>query len=224
MDAFRPTIEPEPLSSAEEVVALRQAHLSAVRQLFEGCDLFVFTLGLTESWVSLDDGAAYPLCPGTSGGEFDPTRHAFCNLGFTEVMADMRAFMARARTINPAMRFLLTVSPVPLMATAGPEHVAVATSYSKSVLRAVAGELAQTLPYVDYFPSYEIISSTVMRGAFYNPDQRTVVEHGVEHVMRQFFRQHVPPARPTDGPASPAAHDDDVVCDEELLAAFGERA
>lgn len=225
VDAFRPTIEPEPLSCVDEVRALRDAHLAAVRQLFEGCDLFVFTLGLTEAWVSRTDGAVYPLCPGTSGGRFDPQQHAFVNLGFADVLADMEAFIDRAHQINPRMRFLLTVSPVPLMATATSDHVAVATSYSKSVLRAVAGQLAQTHECVDYFPSFEIVSSTFMRGSFYNPDQRTVVESGVEHVMRQFFKEHVPPAAraPASGPAADDTTEDDVVCDEELLAAFGER-
>lgn len=224
VDPYRPTIEPEPLSSVEEVLALRQSHLAAVRRLFEGCDLFVFTLGLTECWMSSQDGAAFPLCPGTSGGEFDEHRHAFVNLGYDEVLADMESFIARARSFNPTMRFLLTVSPVPLMATATTSHVAVATSYSKSVLRAVAGHLAHTHDHVDYFPSYEIISSPVMRSAFYNPDMRTVVEHGVEHVMRQFFRVHEPPTRTAAVTSSPPTDDDDVVCDEELLAAFGERA
>ncbi|MEK8031842.1 GSCFA domain-containing protein [Ideonella sp. DXS29W] len=226
VDAFRPTIEPQPLTCVDEVLALRAAHLTAVRQLFESCDLFVFTLGLTEAWISRIDGAAYPVCPGTSGGTFDPARHVFANLSYTEVLADMESFIERVRQINPRMRFLLTVSPVPLMATATPDHVAVATSYSKSVLRAVAGHLAQSREYVDYFPSYEIISSTFMRGAFYNPDQRTVVESGVEHVMRQFFKEHIPPAAqaPADTAARSDLNDDDVVCDEELLAAFGERA
>lgn len=224
IDAFRPTIEPEPMASVDEVEALRAAHLAAVRSLFESADLFVFTLGLTEAWLSRRDGAAYPVCPGTQGGQFDPALHAFANLDYTEVMADLEAFIARARSMRPELKFLFTVSPVPLVATATPHHVVPATSYSKSVLRAAAGRLAEKYAYVDYFPSYEIVASTPMRASFFNPDQRTVVEAGVEHVMRQFFLQHPPP--PKAGGAAPApggaADEDDVVCDEELLATFGD--
>ncbi|WP_374674995.1 GSCFA domain-containing protein [Ideonella sp.] len=231
VDALRPTIEPEPMASMDEVWALRENHLGAVRRLFETCDLFVFTMGLTETWVSTSDGTAYPLCPGTSGGRFDASRHAFVNLEYPDVLQDMEAFLARAKSINTKMRFLLTVSPVPLMATATAEHVGLATMHSKSVLRAVAGYLSHSRDDVDYFPSYEIISSPFMRGSFYNPDGRTVVEAGVEHVMRQFFREHPTPSRQAEAAdaAPPAAAGaeaaaDDVVCDEELLAVFGERA
>lgn len=221
VDAFRPTIEPEPAASVEEVDALRTAHLEAVGRLFEKADLFVFTLGLTEVWLSRRDGAAYPLCPGTQAGHFDPSEHVFANLSYVDVVSDLEAFLVRARSIRPELKVLLTVSPVPLAATASGQHVVAATSYSKSVLRAAAGYLAEKYPFVDYFPSFEIVSSTPMRGAFFNPDLRTVVEDGVEHVMRQFFAQHPPPtpsAQAADAPASP----EDVACDEEILAAFGE--
>jgi hypothetical protein len=223
VDPFRPTIEPQPLVSREEVQVMRQHHLGQVVKLFEGIDVFVFTLGLTEAWIDLRDGAAYPVAPGVSGGTFDPATCRFVNFAHHEVLADLEAFIARVRTINPQMRFLFTVSPVPLTATATGQHVIAATTYSKSVLRAVAGELSDRHAYVDYFPSYEIISSHVMRGQFYNADMRTVNSSGVDHVMRQFFKAHAPPASAGARPPAPdvQADADDVVCDEELLASFG---
>jgi hypothetical protein len=225
VDPFRPTIEPKPFRSAEEMTSCRATHLHAVSKIFEQADLFVFTLGLTEAWQSSIDGAVFPVCPGTQGGQFDSARHRFVNFGFQEVVDDMQAFFARVRSINPAMRFLLTVSPVPLMATATQDNVIVATSYSKAVLRAAAGHLAQVHEFVDYFPSYEIISSHPGRGMFYEPDLRSVVNAGVAHVMAQFFKEHVPPgrkARPRAKAAAPADDAEDVVCDELILASFGE--
>ncbi len=222
VDPFRPTIEPEPYPTIEEVELSRQHHLKSVVEMFESTDIFVFTLGLTEAWLSIQDGAVYPLCPGTAGGEFDNSKYKFVNLSFPQICADMRDFMTRARLINPKMRFLFTVSPVPLMATATKQQVMVANTYSKSVLRAVAGHLADTLPYVDYFPSFEIISTHVTRGQFYNPDLRTVSQHGVKHVMAQFFKEHQPPKQTKLPVKTTTPDDDDVVCDEELLAAFGD--
>ena len=221
VDPFRPTIEPRAMPR-QEVEELTRHHLARVRKLFESIDIFVFTLGLTEVWIDTRDGAAYPVAPGVSGGGYDPGIHKLVNLGTHQVRADLEAFIARARAINPQMRFLLTVSPVPLMATATEKHVAVASMYSKSVLRAVAGVVADSFAYVDYFPSYEIISSHVMRSQFYNSDMRTVNRAGVEHVMKQFFAEHEPPGI-EKGPESPAPVDpEDVTCDEELLAEFGE--
>src|SRR5262245_61980744 len=53
-------------------------------------DVFVFTLGLTEGWVSRADGAAFPLCPGVAGGTFDPAKHVFLNLRVNEVIDDLQ--------------------------------------------------------------------------------------------------------------------------------------
>jgi len=243
VDPFRPTLEPEPFGSVAEMEALREDHLERVLRLFRNAEVFVFTLGLTEQWLSRADGAAYPLCPGTAGGVFDPAEHAFHNLTTAEVRADMEAFLALARQINPDIKLILTVSPVPLMATATAQQVAVATAQSKAVLRAAAGELVQAHEGVDYFPSYEIITAPFMKGYFFEADQRAVSPHGVKHVMSVFFDQH-PPAKGAGGwvppdPAPDAAEPDaepplrprmapgvaetaeQVQCDEELLKAFG---
>lgn len=222
VDPFRPTIEPQPLT-AHEVLEHRTYHLARVKKLFQSIDVFVFTLGLTECWMDTRDGAVYPVAPGVSGGRYDPAVHRFVNFKTSEVRADLEAFIDRVRVINPTIRFILTVSPVPLMATAGDQHVAVATMYSKSVLRAVAGELAQDRDYVDYFPSYEIIASHFMRGQFYNSDLRTIHQLGVDHVMKQFFAEHVPPAAAEQVVQSQSTEGSvDAVCDEELLSTFGE--
>ena len=50
VDPFRPTVEPAGFASEAEVIAARDAHLAAVRHLFETLDVFVLTLGLTEGW------------------------------------------------------------------------------------------------------------------------------------------------------------------------------
>jgi hypothetical protein len=106
------------------------------------------------------------------------------------------------------------------MATATSNNVVVASSYSKSVLRSVAGHLQEQYEFIDYFPSYEIVGSHIMRGQFFNPDGRTVSLYGVSHVMKQFFAEHVPPAAVV-AEEPEGTEPDDVVCDEELLNEFG---
>ena len=63
------------------------------------------------------------------------------NFRVTQVLGDIREAFDFVRDRNPRIRFLITVSPVPLVATAEDRHVLVSTVYSKSVLRAVCGEL-----------------------------------------------------------------------------------
>ena len=150
----------------------------------------------------------------------------------------MEAFLARARALNPRLEVLLTVSPVSLMATATPRQVSVATVYSKSVLRAVAGELCDAHDFIDYFPSYDMIVGPAARGRFYKPGMREVSPAGVACVMRHFFAEHRPPAasppgtaaqasvlkaRPAPGTRPPPDDDAEVKCDEELLDTFGRK-
>lgn len=220
IDPFRPTIEPEPFATVEELRSSRSYHFSCIRKILRKAEVFVYTLGLTEAWASRKDGAVFPIAPGVSGGQYDPIEHELVNLSYTEVLDDMEKAFAFIRAINPEMKFILTVSPVPLMATASEKNVVVATTYSKSVLRAAAGYLADKYEFVDYFPSYEIVSSHVMRAQFYEPDMRSVSIHGVQHVMSHFFSQHQPSVFRT-APPSTEQEDGDVICDEELLATFG---
>ena len=221
-DPFRPAIEPKGFASETELLASRATHILALRRVFQETDLFIFTLGLTEAWESSIDSFVFPVCPGTAAGRFDPARHRFHNFNFPETMADMEAFIAKLREVNPSVRVLLTVSPVPLTATASGKHVLVATTYSKSVLRAVAGDLSEKYGFVDYFPSYELIASAPARAMFYDPNLRNVTETGVNFVMSRFFA-NAEKRKGNGAEASrkkvwwPQPSKEDVVCEEMLL-------
>ncbi len=223
-DPFRPVVEPNGFGSAEEVRASRRGTIEAVERAIRECSVFVFTLGLTEKWVNTQTGVEYPMCPGTAAGTFDPEVHKFENMDYVEVTEALEEAMEKIRGLNPDCKFLLTVSPVPLTATASDKHVLVATTYSKSVLRAVAGAQAQKHGFVDYFPSYEIINSAPFRGAFFMPNQRSVAPEGVAHVMSKFFEGF----SPKQEQKTPQVHrirqnnrvkqtPDDISCEEELL-------
>lgn len=189
LDPFRPSAQPGGFVSELEMRLDRKQHLAAVRRMLETLDVFIFTLGLTECWVSKTDGAVFPICPGVEGGQFDPAMHQFVNLTVDDVVSDMTRFLMTLARINPNARIVLTVSPVPLAATARQDqHVLTATTYSKSVLRVAADVLAARFDQVAYFPSYEIITGSFSRGAYYAADLRNVVETGVAHVMELFMK------------------------------------
>ena len=185
-DPFRPALIEDGFSSTEEMLAARLVTLSAIVEAIKQADLFVFTLGLTEAWLN-KDGTIYPMCPGTVRGEFSADIHLFHNYDVHEVVHDLNYTFDELRRINPNLRFLLTVSPVPLTATASGQHVLMATTYSKSVLRAAAGQLFHTRLDTDYFPSYELIMAPVFKGQFFEQNQRQVSSRGVAFVMEQFL-------------------------------------
>lgn len=226
VDPFRPTTQPGGYINAEEMKADRQQHLAAVRRMFEMLDVFVFTLGLTECWISRRDGAAYPLCPGVDGGIFSNAEYQFYNQTVADVYCDLNEFMDLLHELNPRAQVILTVSPVPLAATAVHNaHVLPATTYSKSVLRVAAGMLETERSNVHYFPSFEIVTSAASRGMYFAEDLRNVTEAGIQHVMRVFLK-HATVATPVDifendvpsdkleGFQKAAAQLVEVICDE----------
>jgi hypothetical protein len=227
-DPFRPTAQPGGFTSEEEMKLDRAQHLAAVRRMFEELDVFVFTLGLTECWRSREDGAVFPLCPGVQGGEFDPDRHEFYNQGVDDATNDLVSFVEALAAVNSTAEVVLTVSPVPLAATAEPgAHVLTATTYSKSVLRIAAEATCRQFANVHYFPAYEIVTGAFNRGAYYAADLRNVLEDGVSHVMR-LFMQHAAQAEavarhPQIGELADAAYLKaaqrlvDIECDEIAL-------
>ena len=226
VDPFRPTIQPGGFASEAEMRADRAQHFGHVREALETLDLMIFTLGLTEGWRSKIDGAAFPLCPGVAGGIFDPTAHEFHNMRTGEVRAQIGTFVETLRAVNPRAKLILTVSPVPLAASASGHHVLPATIYSKSALRAAAQEAAEDLENVFYFPSYEIITGPQARGRFFADDLREVTEEGVEHVMRVFLRHAAGLEAPMREQAVAPAADDftagvaqwvETMCDEAML-------
>ncbi|GEL44555.1 hypothetical protein MEX01_51460 [Methylorubrum extorquens] len=198
--------------------------------MFTSLDVFVFTLGLTEAWHDPSDGAVVPIAPGVVGIDDEAERYEFLNFTSTEVQADLEEFVSLLSSVNQSCKVILTVSPVPLVATYEKRHVLTATTYSKSVLRVAADECAQRQNNVIYFPSYEIITGSYARGNYFAEDLRSVTDEGVKHVMsvfmRHFSEQGEIPRQMHDstmGLSSSASIDlelaagREIVCEEELL-------
>ncbi|MEM8731803.1 MAG: GSCFA domain-containing protein [Pseudomonadota bacterium] len=233
-DALRPNVTPGGLETEAHVAESRAYHLEAVRDAAAEAAVVVFTLGLTEAWEHVDTGTVYPTAPGTIAGAYDPARYRFVNFRAAQVRADFLAARDRFRLLNPDVRFLLTVSPVPLTATASGGHVLPASVYSKSVLRTVAGELVEDFDDIDYFPSYEIVAGHPSRGQMFDANLRTVTRQGVARVMAQFLSVHDPAPSPdaqrarqlararrkADQATASSLGEDALVCEDELLEAF----
>lgn len=223
-DAFRPTIEPEGLATPEEVLLHRDYHLERSSRMLRQADVFIFTLGLTEAWADRDTGRVFPLCPGVAGGTFDDGAHAFENFRHGDILADLHAIRTTLHRFNPHMQMMLTVSPVPLTATATGNHVLDATSWSKSTLRAAVGDFVADTQGTDYAPSFEIVTHPASGGPWFAPNMRSVSEAGVEKVMSIFLAAHglSETVARDDTPETDEVADEGAgeYCDEILLQAF----
>jgi len=221
VDPFRPQIEPVPWKSVSQVLDSREIHFAAVRRIFLESDVLVFTLGLTETFESKKDGAVFPVAPGVSGGSYSTDSYNFKNFNITEVISDLRDFVDKTRQLNPNLRIILTVSPVPLIATFESRHVLYSTTVSKAILRVAADEISKSYDFVEYFPSYEIISGSAIGASYFEDDLREVQQVGVDHVMR-IFEKHMLQSAPSSNNYEPDLTSQTkkqraVVCDEEMI-------
>lgn len=231
VDALRPSIEPEGLSSAYEVVIHRNEHLTALRTQLPQCSVFVFTLGMTEAWQDRETGRTLPVCPGVIGGAFSDATCAFVDFRYPSLMEDLTRIRDLLHIFNSEMRLLLTVSPVPLSATASGRHVLTASSRAKATLRAAAEDFADRHADVDYFPSFEIVTSPASRSPCFEPNLRHVRAETVAKVMSVFTQAYAlgttspsnvaeAPLRATFKVKDPEAA---LICEEALLNAFARK-
>ncbi|MGP1353470.1 MAG: GSCFA domain-containing protein [Parasphingopyxis sp.] len=149
------SIRPAPL---ETVLKRRRSLINATRILAE-CPVMIMTLGLVELWWDKETESYLNTGPLPSVLEHQPDRFALHVLTFEECYSYLRKALdiAFANSKN-GLSVVLTVSPVPMMATHRRTDVITANSYSKSVLRAVAEQLVAETPQVSYFPSFETVS------------------------------------------------------------------
>ena len=222
LDPLRPNIFARPFQSAEEVDKARKAHLDAVRQAYGELDLLVMTLGLTEAWRIRECGTVLPTAPGVLGGTFVPDHYEFVNFRYSEILADLESLCKELTQLRGgrSFRMIVTVSPVPLTATAEDRHILSSSVYSKSVLRAVAGDFCADHDFAEYFPSFEIINNPAARSAFFEDNFRGVKTDSVATVMGVFERAYLSGEEQTE--LSEMAEIGDVDCEDLLLETFAD--
>ena len=229
-DLMRPNINKTGFDSVDEAVADRAYHLQCVARMLAEADVFIFTLGLTETWLDAATGVVYGSHPGVITHRPSPVALQALNLDYLACYNDLVQVFNLLHGVNAGLRFILTVSPVALAATHQPQNVLVATAYSKAVLRAVAGRFAELMPQVDYFPSFEIFNLAQSFGQFLSEDLRDVSPRGVQVAMDNFramfldLSASAPAATAAAAPVKASAAAADVECDEILNAFFARSA
>lgn len=182
-----PSVRPAPL---ELVRARRQGLLEATRQMAR-CRVVIMTLGLVELWWDEQAGLYLNSSPLPSILHNAPDRFSLHVLSFEDCHRYLRsAFEVMFRHGRKDLRVILTVSPVPMMATHRRTDVITANCYSKSVLRAVAEHLVEQDERIVYFPSYETVMLS-HRQASWTDDlvhvTRPMVAFNVERLLSHFM-------------------------------------
>jgi hypothetical protein len=165
-------------------------HIEESRKMFTSADIVIFTLGLTEIWESKKRGIV------SSTNPFKhyklPNDFKFRVSRFNENLENLKYSYEILKKHNKKLKFLVTVSPVHLLATYRNDlDVISASCNSKSTLRAVADEF-KDVEGVTYFPSYEIASIAAnLDGVNAFPDNHHVSKKVVNHIMETFNKNFV---------------------------------
>jgi hypothetical protein len=159
-----------------------EKHTAALRRSLMKCDVFVLTLGLTEAWYFAHDGSYTSISP----WKMDPHLLRMKNLTVEDNVQELERLYAVYKKHKPGIKFIISVSPVPLNKTFSPDrHIVEANSLSKATLRVAAEEFVRRHPDdAFYFPSYEVVTQGTRRA--WEEDQRHVSPEAVERVMTLF--------------------------------------
>lgn len=150
----------------DEVLARRRGLLNATRSLAD-CRVLVMTLGLAEVWWDEEAQTYLNTAPLPTVMNAAADRFALHVLSYSECYEYLKKAMDIAFAHGrDDLRVILTVSPVPMMATHRRSDVITANSYSKSVLRTAAEHIVEEDDRISYFPSYESVTLSDRRLAW----------------------------------------------------------
>lgn len=176
----------------ERLEKLSQRITESVREGLDRSRVVVLTLGLTEVWQHNETGRYICRPPGTGsgGGEGLAT---FKASKFNENYENVKAILDLLFSRYPEKDVVISVSPVRLERTFRRIDIGTANLESKSILRAVAGQIAEEYPKkVMYFPAYEMamagIGAMTGTGTVFEEDGRHAQPSFVNMVTSSFIK------------------------------------
>jgi len=175
----------------KEVASVDPAIREETLRIFNGTEVFIITLGLSEIWYDKATGEAFWRA--IPQAIFDPEKHGFRVSTVPENLENLRTIHRLIRQARPTAPIIVTLSPIPLMATFRPVSCLTANSVSKAVLRVAIDEFVRSADdkRLHYFPSYEIVGE--IYGNARDDDNRHVKMEVVHSVMQTFERYYCIP-------------------------------
>ena len=155
------------------------------KRLFDQTDLFILTFGLSEVWY--DDVTGTVFWRTIPKDVYDPERHRFRVSTVEENRENILAIYRLIRKHRPDAKMLVTLSPIPLIATFRDAGCLSANSVSKATLRVAIDEAMREVGgegHLYYWPSYEIVSDVFHLP--YKPDRRHMRQEVLDYIMRLF--------------------------------------
>jgi hypothetical protein len=121
-------------------------------------EVLIITLGLSEIWYNKQNGDVYSSS--IPRDLFDDSKHGFRVSTVDENRENLDVVYRLIRKHKPNARIVITLSPVPLLATFRPISCISANTVSKAILRVALDEFLRAHASderLHYWPSYEIV-------------------------------------------------------------------
>ncbi|MEA2720186.1 MAG: hypothetical protein QOJ39_2050 [Candidatus Eremiobacteraeota bacterium] len=149
----------------------------------------ILTLGFVEVWFDHLTELYLNVTPSWEMVQAHPGRFTLHVSDYAENLARLEAVHEiLVRYGRPGVKTIVTVSPVPLQRTFSGEDAMAANGYSKSTLRAVAGDFVRGKPNAEYYPSFEIVTVSDRSRAF-KRDELHVDDAVVDMVTAHFLKR-----------------------------------
>ena len=175
----------------DTILAFRHRYLDAMKAVTQA-DVIILTLGYVETWFDTKLGLYLNVVPPNQIIKAEPERFEFRVLSYgdiLEALENLHDLLVKHRT--KPLKMLVTVSPVPLLATFRDMDVLVANAYSKAVQRAALDEFLLDKTGVDYFPSYEFVTLSNPSVAWSRGDYRHVSQDIINRIMSNVLTNYV---------------------------------
>jgi hypothetical protein len=176
--------------SKGELASYSEAARVSTGELFAKSDVFVITLGLSEVWCNKQTGEVFWRA--IPRDRFDPAVHGFRVSSVAENLDNLQAIHRIIRRVRPSATIVITLSPVPLVATFRPVSCLTASTVSKAILRVAVDELMRSHhedERLHYWPSYEIVKEYCSDP--YVEDNRHPRPEIIDAIMRTFAQHYL---------------------------------
>jgi len=159
-----------------------------MQRSFDEATVFVFTFGMAEVFRNKRNGKIVGQKPAyAGGGGLDET--VYHQSTVAENIDNIEAIVRLIRARKPDAPIFMSVSPVPLERTFGPNDIVTANCEGKSILRAAVGEVCRTFDTVFYIPAFEYVTVSGLQA--YRDDGRHVRPKVVEKIVGAFSQAHL---------------------------------
>jgi hypothetical protein len=175
--------------TAEDALSTAREIYRDVRLSICESDVTILTLGLTEGWRLRHQHTVTPVAPGCGWGEYT-NDWEFFEESISTITSNLVSITDILLKLNPKIKIVFTISPIPLSATYRKSNALSANLYSKSKLFVALNDFisAAKNSAIYYFPSFELARQDPTISFNYKGKRnRDISEELITSIMNSFL-------------------------------------